>query len=47
MSDTENPQNSKTKQRKGRVILRNLVFDVNDKMLRGLCSKFGKIIDVG
>mmetsp|Transcript_467 Transcript_467/g.434 ORF Transcript_467/g.434 Transcript_467/m.434 type:complete len:106 (-) Transcript_467:342-659(-) len=31
---------------KGRIIIRNLVFDINEKMLRKLMSKFGEIIDI-
>ena len=31
---------------KGRIIIRNLVFDINEKMLRKLMSQFGEIIDV-
>ena len=46
MSKPEANEQSKSRQRKGRIILRNLVFDVNEKMLRGLCSKFGSIVDV-
>lgn len=33
-------------QRKGRIFLKNLVFDTNEKMLRKLCTKFGEICDV-
>jgi len=32
--------------KKGRIILRNLVYDVSEKHLRGLLSKFGEIVEV-
>ena len=37
---------SETNERKGRIFLKNLVFDTNEKMLRKLCVKFGEICDV-
>jgi len=46
MSNIENGNNTNKKQRKGRIIIRNLVFDINEKMLRSLCAPYGEIIDV-
>lgn len=33
-------------QRKGRVIIRNLIVDINERALRKLFAPFGQILDV-
>ena len=35
-----------TPDKRSRVIIRNLVFDVNERMLRNLCEPIGNVIDV-
>ena len=42
----ETDQFLKTGQKKGRLIIRNLVFDINPKMLTKLFKKYGKVIDI-
>lgn len=33
-------------QKKGRVIIRNLIFDISEKLLKGLLGKFGEITEI-
>ena len=35
-----------TDSKKGRIIIRNIVYDISEKHLRGLLSKYGEILDV-
>jgi hypothetical protein len=39
-------KNEEVHQRKGRIIVRNLVVDINEKALRKLFAPFGEIVDV-
>lgn len=44
----EKPQSdtAPTKKKHHRIILRNLVVDINEKHLRKLCSQYGEVTDV-
>ncbi len=43
---TEAKPQPESQERKGRIYLKNLVYDTNDNMLRKLCLPFGEIVDV-
>ncbi|KAL4510834.1 hypothetical protein ABPG72_004988 [Tetrahymena utriculariae] len=45
--EQENDQDkNQAQQKKGRVIIRNLIFDINEKHLNGLLGKYGEIIEI-
>ncbi|KAL4435734.1 hypothetical protein ABPG74_018285 [Tetrahymena malaccensis] len=45
--EQENDQDKNlAQQKKGRVIIRNLIFDISEKHLKGLLGKFGEIIEI-
>lgn len=39
-------EENKPKQKKGRVFIKNLIFDISEKILRKAFTKYGEIIDV-
>ncbi|EAS03801.1 RNA recognition motif 2 in vertebrate RNA-binding protein (macronuclear) [Tetrahymena thermophila SB210] len=45
--EQENDQDkNQAQQKKGRVIIRNLIFDISEKHLKGLLGKYGEIIEI-
>ena len=44
--DQEKVEKQESNERKGRIYLKNLVYDTNESMLRKLCTPFGEIKDI-